>query len=423
MRYTFNIKEPKKNKETLILFSAYFKNEGRKFVYSTGESILPKEWDFENKLPNNLNGRTVKAENHRIIKRQLDRYNIFFTDLVNNYKMTNRDLTISETRQEFDKEFKRTNSISNSFFDVYELFLSDKKMDFSSQANATSTIRRYDYNQTLLKDFQGFRKKSIHFNQINKTFYNTLLAFCIDEKRHTANTVRRNVGLFKTFMNWALEEKHTFKTDFQKFKAPTAQETDEIALSFLQVQELLAFDLSANLRLEKVRDLFVFGCATGMRISNYSNVVNSDIQNGFIIVVDKKNQDKNLEIPLNELSLFVLDKYDYLLPSITTQKFNKYIKEVFKKLGYTNEVKKTYRIGNEIIVQHLPFYERISSHTARRSFITIMKNKKIPDKVIMSITGHKSLEVFNKYYKPSSEEKITFMQDVWKLEPAMKIAQ
>ena len=92
-------------------------------------------------------------------------------------------------------------------------------------------------------------------------------------------------------------------------------------------------------------------------------------------------------------------------------------------MGYTNEVKKTYRIGNEIIVQHLPFYERISSHTARRSFITIMKNKKIPDKVIMSITGHKSLEVFNKYYKPSSEEKITFMQDVWKLEPAMKIAQ
>lgn len=72
------------------------------------------------------------------------------------------------------------------------------------------------------------------------------------------------------------------------------------------------------------------------------------------------------------------------------------------------------KIGREIIESFSPFYERISSHTARRSFITIMKNEKIPDKVIMSFTGHRSLEVFNKYYKPSTTEKQTFMKAVWK---------
>jgi hypothetical protein len=61
MRSTFNLKEPNKNRETLILFSAYFRNEGRKFVYSTGERINPEDWDFKNKLPNNLNGRTIKV--------------------------------------------------------------------------------------------------------------------------------------------------------------------------------------------------------------------------------------------------------------------------------------------------------------------------------------------------------------------------
>ena len=72
------------------------------------------------------------------------------------------------------------------------------------------------------------------------------------------------------------------------------------------------------------------------------------------------------------------------------------------------------KIGREIIESISPFYERISSHTARRSFITIMKNEKIPDKVIMSFTGHKSLEVFNKYYKPNASDKLTFMKTVWK---------
>ena len=76
------------------------------------------------------------------------------------------------------------------------------------------------------------------------------------------------------------------------------------------------------------------------------------------------------------------------------------------------------RIGKDIIEEISPFYERISSHTARRSFITVMKNKRVPDKVIMEITGHKSLEVFNKYYKPNDEQKTEFMQEVWSIDKA-----
>ena len=68
MRCTFNLKNTKKNDPTLIYLKAYFKNEGKKFVYSTGESISPDEWDFKNRQPNNLTGRTAKADNQRAIK-------------------------------------------------------------------------------------------------------------------------------------------------------------------------------------------------------------------------------------------------------------------------------------------------------------------------------------------------------------------
>lgn len=423
MRSTFNLKEPNSNSESLIYFKAYFKGEGRKFVYSTGETIHPNDWDFENKHPKNLNGRTEKADKQRVIKRQLDRYSNFFSDVVNNYKLTNRDLLITNIKDDFDIEFKRTKAISNKFFEVYNLFLQMKKSDYTDEANSETTIKRYEYNKKLLEDFQEHREKKLHFNQINNAFYNSFIDYCINIKKHSANTLRRNVGLLKTFLFWSLEEGHTYKTDFQKFKAPKAQQTDEVALTLDQVQEVFEFDLSSNPKLERVRDLFVFGCATGMRISNYSKITKKDIQGGFIKVRDKKNTDKALEIPLNDFSIYMLKKYDYQLPKISNQKFNDYIKEVFELLGYTESVKKTIKVGKEIIEHVNPLFERISSHTARRSFITIMKNKKIPDKVIMSYTGHRSLEVFNKYYKPNNEDKKDFMQTVWKMDVPLKKVQ
>lgn len=416
MRSTFNIKEPNKDGDSLILFSAYFKNEGRKFVYSTGETIHPKDWDFENRQPKNLNGRTEFANNHRALKRQLDRYSNFFSDTIQNYKLANREIVIADVKTDFDKEFKRTTAISSKFFEVYNLFLEMKRNDFTDGGNSQTTIKRYEYNMKLLQDFQTFRKKQLHFNQINNAFYNKFLGYCVEEKEHSANTLRRNVGLFKTFLYWALDNGHTYKTDFQKFKAPKAQQTDEVALTFEQVKEVFEFDLSKNERLEKVRDLFVFGCSTGMRISNYSKIEKKDIQNGTIKVRDQKNTDKTLEIPLNSFSSYILKKYDYSLPKISNQRFNDYIKEVFQLIGYDDDVKKTMKVGSQIIEQINPFYERVSSHTARRSFITIMKNKKIPDKVIMSYTGHKSLEVFNKYYKPNNDDRVAFMETVWKMD-------
>lgn len=416
MRSTFNLKEPKKDGETLILFSAYFKEEGKKFVYSTGEIIHPSDWDFKSIQPNNLNGRTAKAEVLRTIKRQLDRYSNFFIEITNRYRNSNQEITIENIREEFEKEFKKTKSQSNNFFSVYDIFLEMKKIDRTDDANSESTIKRYEYNKTLLEHYQTYTKSALHLNRIDKAFYNSYISYCITVKEHSTNTLSRNLGLLKTFLNWALDNNYTYKTDFKTFKNIKKQITDEVALTMEQVIQIFEYDFSQNTRLEKVRDLFVFGCFTGMRFSNYSIIKKNDIYNGFINVRDVKDNSKSLSIPLNDYSSYILKKYDFKLPVITNQKFNDYIKEVVQAVGLTDDIKKTMKLGQEIIETISPLYERVSSHTARRSFITIMKNKKIPDKVIMGYTGHKSLEVFNQYYKPNMDEKIDFMQTVWKMD-------
>ncbi len=424
MRSTFNLKKPNKDGLSLILFSAYFKNEGKKFIYSTGELIKPSDWDAENKQPNNLKGRTEEAAKHREIKTQIDRYKTCFDNIVSEYKLAKREITIEDVRTEFDVEFKRTKGISNNFFAVYDEYIKEKETDFTDEAVSATTIKRFIYNRTLLVELENYRKKKINFNQINKAFYNEFLEYSIKVKKHSSNTIRRNVGLLKSFLYWALENNHTYKVDFQKFKAPKAQQSDEIALTFEDITKVFHFDFSKNERLEKVRDLFILGCSTGLRISNYSTIRRRDVINDIIKVKDVKNNDKNLSIPLTDLSKSILEKYDYNIPKLSTQKFNDYIKEVFKIIGFDTEIKKELKIGKEIIETISPMYERISSHTARRSFITIMKNNKVPDKLIMDITGHTSLEVFNKYYKPTPTDKSEAMKSVWTMDKApLKIAK
>ena len=414
MNSSFRLKNPKTDKESLIYFTASFKNEGKTFVYSTGEKIHPKDWDFKNKRPSNLAGRKKDAETRRIIDNQLSRYKEYFNELGNLFKSINEELTIEKTKDKFNSHFKNTTKNSNDFFKVYELFLKHKKEDNTDQANTKSTIDRYGYNKDLLESFSEHTKYKLKFKTINKEFYNKFIKYCVEEKKHSANTLSRNIGLLKTFLYWSVQNKFTYHDEFKEFKNIKRFATDEVALTKEQIDELFNFDLTENDRLRKVRDLFIFGAATSLRFENFINVNKRDIYDGFINVVDVKDNTKTLSIPINHYSKTVLEKYDYVLPIISNQNFNKYIKELFKLMKYNDIIKKTMKYGNEIVETESFLHERISSHTARRSFITIMKNNSVPDKIIMSYTGHKSLEVFNNYYRPNQEHRINFMNQVFK---------
>lgn len=413
MNYTFKLKQPNGTKESLIYFRSFFNNENKNFIYSTGEKIKPSEWDFESRQPNDLNGRTKRAEIHRSVKMQLDRYSSFFTEIVNRYKNINEELTVDILKQRFDEKFKKI-TVKSDFFRIYQEFLDEKENDYTGNSISNSTLKRYKCNKNLLEDFESNCKVKITLGKFDDKLYNRFLKYCIEEKKHSANTLHRNVGLLKTFLLWALNKKYTYNNNFITFKKPAKFTTDEIALNYEQVEIIYNYDFSDNKRLERVRDLFVFGCTTGMRFGNYSTISKSDVDGNFIRVIDLKSKSKNLAIPLNSISKSILEKYDYNLPSITNQKMNEYIKEVFKKLEFTDEIKKTMKYGDELVDQKAEFWTRISSHTARRSFITIMKNKRVPDKVIMSYTGHTSLEVFNAYYRPSEDDKINYMNEVFK---------
>lgn len=418
MKYSFKLREPKSNSPTPIYFTAYFKDEKKSLIYSTEKAIHPQDWDPTNYLPKNKGLIHHSSKQVSIIKTRCNTIVTHFEEIEAIYEKLGEKLTTIKAKQELDLKLSRSTIGSNSFFDVYDEFLEYKINDFSKNSIGDSTVNRYKYYRNFLKNFEKDNKRKIAFATINESFYNDLLKYAVEVKKQSANTLYRNVGLFKTFLHWAYDNQKTRNNAFLKFEKPSKQNTNEIALNLDQVTDILNYDLSDEPKLERVRDVFLIGCLTGQRFSNYSQFKKSDLINSndeeILLVPDCKDKSKILSIPCLEVTKKILNKYNFELPIISNQNFNKYLKEAFKYMGYDNNTKKIKKIGKKIIEESIPLYSRISSHVARRSFITIMLNNRVPIKVIMSITGHKSLENFMAYYKPDDTQKIEGMKEAFK---------
>ena len=387
----FKLKTPNSKNESLILFYANLKN-GERFVYSTGEKIHPQYWDKRNQYPKKSKAKDEQII-YNLISGQLDRYTKLFRSFQAQYAATDEIVTKKTLKDFFNQEFKRVKG-NNDFETVFNEFVEYK---FKLGDWTKGTKKRYQNILNLIKGFETIYGK-IQFSSVTMNWYANFKHYCETLKKHNVNTFGRNIGLVKIFLNYALENQYTKNDTYKKFKIKR-EVTPQVVLTQDEIIQLYKF-VFQNSKLERVRDVFVFGCLTGMRYSDFKRVSKSNIQNYSILLRETKDKSKHLTIPLTSISKSILKKYDYKLPTISDQKFRDYLKEACKAVGFTQIVTSTKRIGNDITELKQPKYERISTHTARRSFVTVMLNKGIPPKAIMSITGHKSIKTFNSYYRP-----------------------
>lgn len=407
--FTFNLKEPNSEKDTLIYLRARIKNDDKYLKYSTGEKINPKFWNKNTSLPMSISGKTKDALEIRQISNQLSRYSNEFERICTSLEFIGIPIGLDIVKEELDKVFKNSSIIKNDFFSIIDLYINEKKA-LGQWGNAS--IEKYNTLSKLLKDFQESTKYTVTFNNINQRFYVLFIQYCRDTKKHKDNTLGRYIGFFKTFMRWAEENKHHKNSAYKTFEKMSS-DTYEIALSFDELKTLREYDFSKNKKFEKVRDVFVFGCATGMRYSDYSKVCRDHVRDDVIYINTKKQKD-NIEIPLNPISKSILEKYEYKLPLISDQKFRDYIKLACGEAGFTENVIKTSYIGAQRIDVTIPKNKLVGTHTARRTFITLSLEKGMRPEVVMSITGHKDYKSFKKYIKLSQRVKHDEMQNAWK---------
>jgi integrase len=349
--------------------------------------------NFVNELNNHLNGILINsAKNGKVISK---------ADLI-----------------EFAEKFLNNNKSTNSFFDYLEAYINEaetgKRLN-GSEKYSYRTIQRFKTTETVLKAFETWNKKKITFEAIDKTFEKQFHSYMVEVMDYKANTMGKHIAILKKFLREALiEDVHT-NIKFQSFKVFT-EESDHIALNQFEIDALYKLDLRENQRLETVRDMFILGCHSGLRWSDYTDIKPENIKqstNGLIIDIIQEKTKNQVVIPVNNTILEILTKYKHQLPKpISNQKFNDYLKEVAQMVAslHNTETMVITKGGKTKEVTKAR-HELISSHTARRSFATNAFEKGIETKLIRSITGHKTDTSFYSYIKTDATKQAEMFRE------------
>ena len=152
-------------------------------------------------------------------------------------------------------------------------------------------------------------------------------------------------------------------------------------------------------------DLFVVGCLTALRYSDYSTLTKDNFQDGFIIKRTKKTN-VTVRVPMHDYVREIIAKYDGDIPSgLCIQYFNKYLKIIMKEIGLTDKITYSYTVGGVLKTVTKEKWELISSHTARRSAATnLYMTGRMKTLEIMKLTGHRSEQNFFRYIRLTQDD-------------------
>lgn len=365
-------------------------------LYPTGFKVNPEQWDEKNQKLKKSWGYGYEKHFAKI-----NRKKILIDSIIDGAFMTNTSITFDFIASELLKLEGQESSANGvepqkNLYEVFEEYISERGA-FQSKEIAK-------HRKTALNKLKGyFGEKIPTFQDIDYRFYSEYRNWLLEEGELANSSVNKQFDYLKGFLRYASKLKlfdDSILNDFERLKE---FETHVVYVTQEELKKMWEFKLSSD-KLERVRDLFVFACATGLRESDFSNLKPENIKNNEIQLITVKTSDP-LVIPLNYYSKAVLDKYENQLPRYSQQKFNDYIKEVGCEVGIdTPEQVITYKKGVRV-ESILPKYELLTSHTGRRTFITQCIMRGIPIPVIRSMTGHKDLKSFQKYIKITDKDK------------------
>lgn len=408
MEVYFYLDSNKKNKNPKKTIYCYVRNGREKpLILNTQEKVKPANW-------NKITKRAITSGKGKFDGAK--ELNLFLDSFENDIKKVIREIRADNVTIEFE-EIKRkliekySGKSTANIFEALDLFIKVRENDLTA-----STLKKFENLKKLLTDFQNKNYTKLSFGALDLSFYDSFVNFLIYEKKLNSNSAYKNIALLKTFLAWSYDRGLNKYDYFRKFKKKEFS-VDIVTLSEKELKQIESLDLSdkENLRLDRTRDLFLFACYTGARFSDIFNINRADIKENVWYLRQVKT--KNItEIPLIEEAVNILNKYELYekpLPVITNQKLNQYLKDLCKKAKLFDKVRITEQKGNQTVETVFQKYQLITTHTARRTFITLSLTKGMNSQIVMSITGHKSYNSFKKYVNLVTTDKQKALKETW----------
>lgn len=397
------------NEQTIYVTSRFGRNE--KLMYATPLKIEPLFWDEKKERVKNSKYCTNKDEINAALTNINSKISLFIAEAATQGTLITKNILKDFLDTYFGKK-KAAASDFHSFFEEYiEQCRTRTNPNRGGQTISYKTMREYSRTYYYIQEYEKKRGLYLEFNHINQSFLNDFVTF-LQELNLSTNTIGHKIVCIKALMRAANEQDLTNNTKYQFFRG-TSEESEAVALTEKELDILAKHDFSKNPRLERVRDLFLIGCWTGLRFSDFTHIREENIKDSMLTIQQQKTNGY-VTIPLHPVFRFIWDKYQGQLPSnISNQKFNDYIKEACKIVGLNERVIKSITKGGKKQTTVYEKWELVASHTARRSFATNLYKSGFPAISIMQITGHRTESAFLKYIKVSKQEHAKMLMMHW----------
>ena len=389
----------------------------KRIEFTTGYRIDSAKWDADKQRVKNGCSNKLKQSASEINASLLEYYTEI-QSIFKRFEVEDVMPTPEQIKEAFNALHKpvseepkpKKEALPCDFFQVFDDFVED----CGRQNNWTdSTFEKFAAVKNHLTNF----REGLTFEFFDERGLNDYVGYLRDVKEMRNTTIGKQLSFLKWFLRWAFKKGVHQNNAYDIYK-PKLKSTQKkiIFLTWDELNRLREFKIPSNKQaLERVRDVFLFQCFTGLRYSDVFNLCRSDIKDDHIEVTTVKTSD-SLIIELNNHSKAILDKYkdvafedDKVLPVITNQKMNDYLKELAEMAGIDEPIRQTYYKGNERIDEVTPKYALLGTHAGRRTFICNALALGIPPQVVMKWTGHSDYKAMKPYIDIADDIKANAM--------------
>jgi len=285
---------------------------------------------------------------------------------------------------------------------------------------AANTIKTYKGLYNHLSDFTDAKRIKLLLNKLDSAFCEEFIQYLLQDKRVTNTTVEKQISILKAFLQDCHKRGLPVLPDYQAFTFGRSKTTSHVALSVEELRQVVDLDLSGNVRLERVRDIFVFGCLTALRYGDIAqlqpvNLIAVKATKGVVhtaLSINTQKTQRRLTIALPPNAVKIIERYGLPLPTLSNQKTNQYLKELAELAGIAQQVERvTYR-GAERETQVLPKWQMITTHTARRTFATLAREQGVRLEVVQNLMGHASTRQTDQYVKLTADQLLAETPDL-----------
>jgi len=350
----------------------------QRFELSTGIFVLPESWNDEKQQ---VNGRTEEA---KILNNRLDKIIARVQDIYNQLESKGEPISAVKVKSKLlgVSDEKGMLEILDHIIKGIEARVGN---DYSE-----GTLKHYRTTKNRLAEFfkTKFCRNDLPLSMVDYNFLSSFDLYLKTEHRLKPNTALTYHKHLKKVLNTGIAMNLLLGNPYGSFKV-TRNETHRDYLTMQELEQIKNKEIS-TIRMEIIRDVFVFACYTGLGYAELNKLTRNHIRYGNDgeewIVIDRIKTDIRCRVPLLPQAKAILQKYENfpvnrnkgkLLPVHSNQKMNEYLKELAGICG----IKKN-----------------LSMHVARHTFATsVTLANGVPIETVSKMLGHISLKTTQIY--------------------------